>query len=273
MNQRVLAGLIGFLVLLHLPAVAQEAPSAENTELADLLASARMYEIRTTKPDAPLKLREPPVLNFTNPERNQEHGSVFVWMQAGQPAAIGQFFCFNNINGQRLTKHALHSLVSVPLEAKVNDVVAWAPQQAGIEWKVFADAPAVGPNRTNRLLQMRQLARRFRVNLIDTKEKATELRLAPRPLFEYSVPNAGVADGVIFSYVVATDPEAILLVEAFDERGQTGFRYAFARFHFRRLTATDGDRTVWDVEYDPSQMNNAIGNPATIKKVYNSFYP
>lgn len=266
-----IASLLGCL-LLSIPAFGQETPLAENTELADLLESARKYEIRTTKPDAPLKLREPPVLNFTNPERNQERGSVFVWMQNDRPAAIGQFFCFN-VMDRRMTKHALHSLVQAPLEAKFNDAIAWAPDQRGIEWKSFTDGPDVGPNRTTRLLQMRQLARRFRVNLIDLKGKPTELRLAPRPLFEYSAPQTGVLDGVILSYVVATDPEAILLIEAFEESGQSGFRYAFARFHFWKLTATDGDRVVWDLEHDPSMSGNRFGNPATIKKVYNSFHP
>jgi hypothetical protein len=120
---------------------------------------------------------------------------------------------------------------------------------------------------------MRQLARPFRVKLVDPKDKVTELRLAPRPLFDYSAPRAGVTDGAIFSYLVATDPEAILLVEAFDEAGKTGFRYAFARFHFWRLTATLDDRTVWDAEPDLAMIGNPFGNPATIKRVYNSFVP
>jgi hypothetical protein len=101
----------------------------------------------------------------------------------------------------------------------------------------------------------------------------TELRLAPRPLYEYSAPRAGVTTGALFSYFVATDPEAILLVEAFDENGKTGFRYAFARFHFWRLTATYADRTVWEVAYDPSMSSNQSGKPETMKKVYNSYYP
>ena len=120
---------------------------------------------------------------------------------------------------------------------------------------------------------MRQLARRFKVTLIDPRDKSTELRPAPRPLLEYSAPKSGVTDGVILSYVVATDPEAILLIEAFDEQGATSFRYAFARFHFWRLTASDGERTVWDVEYDPSMSGNTFANPATFKRVYNSFHP
>jgi hypothetical protein len=254
-------------------AVADDEPAINaNAELADLLASARRYEIRTTSPEAMLELREPSLLNFTNPERNQERGSVFVWMQADRPVAIGQFFRFG-VQGRRLTKHALHSLSPIPLEARFDSVVAWAPEKPGIEWHSFAAAPAPGPKHTNRLLQMRQLARQFKVVLIAPNDKSTELRLAPRPLLEYSAPKSGVTDGVILSYVVATDPEAILLIEAFDEKGETGFRYAFARFHFWRLTATDGERTVWNVEYDPSMSGNTFANPETLNKVYNSFHP
>lgn len=258
-------------LLLGLSAIGQE-PPPENTELADLLAEARLYQIRMTKPEAVLKLREPPVLNFTNPERNQERGSVLVWLHDERPAVIGQFFRFN-VQDRRATKHALHSLSESPLSARFDDELAWTPEGPGIVWKTVAEAPAVGPNRVNRLLQMRQLTRRFKVNLIDPKDKSTELRLAPRPLFEYSAPKAGVTDGVIFSYVIATDPEAILMIEAFEERGKLGFRYAFARFHFYRLTATDGDNLVWNVEYDPTMKGNTIGNPATMKKVYNSYHP
>jgi hypothetical protein len=109
--------------------------------------------------------------------------------------------------------------------------------------------------------------------LIDPRETSTELRLVPRPLFEYSAPGTGVTDGAIFSYVIATDPEAILLVEAFDEKGKTGFRYAFARFHFWKLSATLGDKVVWEAEHDQSMLNNPFARPETMKKVYNSFLP
>jgi hypothetical protein len=253
--------------------VADEEPAIDgNAELADLLASARQYEIRAPRSEALLEFRAPSLLNFTNPERNQERGSVFVWMDGDRPAAIGQFFRFG-VRGRRLTKHALHSLSSAPLEARFGDVLAWAPEKPGIEWKLFSDSPAPGPTHTNRLLQMRQLARRFKLVLTSPADKSTELRLAPRPLFEYSAPKSGVTDGVILSYVVATDPEAILLIEAFEEKGETGFRYAFARFHFWKLTATDGERTVWEVAHDPSMSGNTFANPETLHRVYNSFHP
>ena len=245
----------------------------EKAELAEFLGDAKNYAIRTAKPDAALKLHESPVLNFTNPERNQELGSVFVWLDAdGRPAVMGQFFRFDN-RGRRLKKHALHSLAPGALEAKINDKLAWSPETPGVEWKSFPDAPAAAATQKERLLQIRQLVRPFQLKLIDAKDKATELRLIPRPLLEYSAPKAGVSDGAIFSYVVATDPEAILLVEAFDEKGKTGFRYAFARFNFQKMAAKLGDKAVWEVEYDPVMSGNKIGNKEAMKHVYNSYYP
>lgn len=244
-------------------------------ELAEFLDDAKHYTIRTlTKPEVVLKLHESPVLNFTNPERNQECGSVFVWLSDGRPAVMGQFFRHDSRQG-RLKKHALHSLADGELEAKFRDKSAWAPDQPGVEWKLFPDVPAVAATQKERQTQMRQLARSVGVYLTDPREKdkPIELRRLERPLFEYSAPKQGVTDGAIFSYVVATDPEAILVIECFDEKGKTGFRYALARFHFWHLTAQMGKKTVWEVEHDSSMVNNRIGTPETMKKVYNSFLP
>lgn len=49
-------------------AVAEDEPAIDgNAELADLLASAKQYEIRLTRSNAVLEFREPSLLNFTNP--------------------------------------------------------------------------------------------------------------------------------------------------------------------------------------------------------------
>jgi hypothetical protein len=255
------------------PEKADKAPDAK-AELAEFLDDAKNYTIRTvTKPEVELKFHVTPVLNFTNPERNQELGSVFVWLDDnGRPAVLGQFFKHDAQTARR-KKHAMHSLAAVELEAKFRDKIAWAPEVPGVEWKSFPEAPAVAAAQGERRRQMKRLAEPFKVDLFESKDKVVELRRAPTPLFEYSAPKAGVTDGAIFSYLIATDPEAILVVEAFDEKGKTGFRYAFARFHFRRLTAKLADKTVWEAEYDGSMIYNTIGQPATMKKVYNSYVP
>jgi hypothetical protein len=242
----------------------------EKVEFAEFLEDAKAYTIKTSEKDASLKLIEMPVLNFTNPERNQERGSVFIWLHNERPAVMGQFFRFDN-NVRRLKKHALHLLTNEPLEAKLNSRLAWTPEQNGVEWKSFLDSPNVATKHLERQLQMRQLAKRFQLKLIDPKDEKTDLRLAPRPLYEYAAPLEKITDAAIFSFVVATDPEAILLIEAFEERGKASYRYAFARFHFWRLTATLNEKTVWDVEFDAAMPRNTLGQADTIKRIYNSY--
>jgi hypothetical protein len=193
-------------------------------------------------------------------------------MQDDRPAVIGQFFRYG-LGSSRSTKHAFHSLTPGPLIATNDQTVSWSPEQAGIQWKSFDQTPPVADKKATRLLQMRRLVRSYKVILYDLQDKPTELRFLPKPLFEYSTPRAGVTDGVMFSYVVATDPEAILLVEAFDESGKTGFRYAFARFHFQRLVAFNGDQEIWSVPLELEMRGNTVGNPNTIKQVYNSYRP
>jgi hypothetical protein len=268
----VLVWLLGWLAAGSLPAgSAQEKSADDKAEFAEFLDDARHYVIRSLKPDVTFKLHEPAVQNFTNPERNQERGSVFVWLDDGRPAVLGQFFRFN-IRGERPKKHALHTTSAGPLEATFHDRLAWTPEVPGVEWAPFPSAPKVAATRTERQLQMRQIARAFRVKLHDPRGEVSDLRLAARPLFEYSAPKAGIADGALFSFMIATDPEAILMVEASDDQGRPGYRYAIARFHFWKLTANLGDRTVWEVEYDPTQSGNTFAHPRTIKKIYNSFH-
>ena len=274
-----LAGWIVCLGGLSAPGSAQEkkpekADAKPPDVKAEFLDDAKNYTIRVTKPDAALKLHEKPVHHFTNPGGKHDGSSVFVWLHEGRPAVIGRFFRFE-LGDRKVKKHALHSLVQSELEAKFGDKLAWAPDKPGVEWKSFPDAPAVAATQKERFAQIRQLAKPFKVNLIDPKEKATDLRLAPDPVYEYSAPKADVTDGAIFTYLAGIAPQAILLVECFDEKGKTGFRYAFARFHYWRQTAKLGDKTVWDVEYNPilSGSGNKIGNPEAMKLVYNSFFP
>jgi hypothetical protein len=269
-----LCGLAAALAVWVPGLAAQDKPPGqpdEKAEYAEFLDDARHYVIRATQPDVTLKLHEPAIQNFTNPERNQERGSVFVWLNEGRPAVLGQFFRFD-IRGQRPKKHALHTTSAGPLEATYRDRVAWTPDLPGVDWVPFPGAPAVAATRTERLLQMRQIARSFQGKLFDPRGPESDLRLAARPLFDYSAPRAGVTDGAFFSFMIATDPEAILMVEAFNEQGKSGYRYAFARFHFWKLAAKLGDRTVWEVEYDRTQSGNTFADPRTMKKIYNSFH-
>jgi hypothetical protein len=250
---------------------AAEAPSAApKTALDEFVAEAKEYTITERGvPDAPFALAPQPLLHWANPARNGEDGAVFVWTKAGRPEVIASVFEYP-ARGSVVRKHAFHSLSEQPLVAQFGNVEVWAPKAAGLKFAPVtgADAPAESPRR--RLSQMRELARQFKLDLIDLRENKSELRLMTQPLVRYE-PTAGPAqDGAIFAFAIGTDPEALLLLES--RRSGDAFRweFAFARFHFVTITAEHDGKPVWSVQPDPDMMRTAfgVGDPQREKTYY-----
>jgi hypothetical protein len=120
---------------------------------------------------------------------------------------------------------------------------------------------------------MGQAARRFAVRLTSPEGDESELRLMSRPLLRYSDSDVGVIDGAIFSFVVATDPEALLLIEASEQGESPAWRYALARFHFWNLSAALDGVPVWSAAPDHVQAKHQFGDPTQFEKAYVSFHP
>jgi hypothetical protein len=262
--------LCAVLVVAH--SVTAEERASEETQFLD---EARKYSIESPNDRVTLTLNEKSLLNWTNPVRQQERGALYVWTQDGRPLAIGSLFTYE-YNSKAYEKHEFHSLSTKPLHSKYDGKLAWTPKKPGIEWHQFDESPEPAKTHTGRLLQMRQLARPYRAELVHPAGDRTELRLVSRPLLEYSSPKQGVIDGAIFSFTVATDPEVLLLVEAYNEdttSSRGGFRHAFARFHYWNVSVFDGDKKIWDAPLDKSQESHVIGDPNSIEKIYLSYKP
>lgn len=257
---------IGLLILRS--ATAQE----EDAEYARLRAAVDSYEITTTGAGARLELDADSLLKWTNPVRQQERGAVFIWLLRGRPAVIGSHFTYE-YEGKVYDKAEFHSLADERLEMTHDGDVCWTPKP-GLHWEALPHAGEPSTRERQRLVQMRSIARGYRVRLFDLEGEATELRCLAQPLYRYSAPDEGVLDGAIFSYAVATDPEALLIVEA-TEAGSAGrWRCAFARFHYWRLEAeTTAGIPVWTAELDRTQESHVIGDAAQFEKPYVSFRP
>ena len=268
--------LIGILAASLVVLAMAFASSVSAQEAAPFIEDARKYVIESVKEKVTLTLNEKSLMNWTNPARQQERGAVYVWKLDERPAAIGSLFSYE-YDSKVYNKHEFHSLSSGPLRSTFAGTLAWTPKSAGIEWKPFNDSPPPGTTHTARLLQMRQFSRPFRAELVSPKDEKTELRLISRPLFEYSSPKSGVIDGAIFSFAVATDPEVLLLIEAFEENlngtKRAGFRHAFARFHYWNVAVYEGDKKIWNAPLDETHATNEIGNTQNIGKIYNSYHP
>jgi len=94
---------------------------------------------------------------------------------------------------------------------------------------------------------MRELARDFSATTIqDGVER--ELRLLPQPIHRQETTSSDVLDGALFTFVMGTDHELMLLIEAREAAGPLSWHYAAARF--TDLTANLNHRRlpVWSYE-------------------------
>lgn len=126
----------------------------------------------------------------------------------------------------------------------------WNPTRPGVVLKPITGAPKPAETAEQRLIQMRELAKGFTAEMeLDFKTKHT-LRLLSKPLARYGKTGAGVLDGVLLSYVLTTDPEVYLLIEARDGKDGPGWQYAFAPEASAPLRCSWKGSPVWDFPAD-----------------------
>jgi hypothetical protein len=94
---------------------------------------------------------------------------------------------------------------------------------------------------------MRDLAERFAGEKTTRSGVTRTLRLLPKPIFRYESQDAGVLDGVLFALAEATDPEALLILEARRSGSTYVWHFALARMNSVRLTAAYDGKPVWEV--------------------------
>jgi hypothetical protein len=196
-----------------------------------------------------LKLNTNAILRWTNPATGRIHGEIYVWTADGRPEAVMSLykgwepawgFC-----GE------LQSLSLTKIAAQRDQAVVWKSDKPGITPQNVPDAPLVAETAARRMQQMRAIAHDFSAVMIDYRRnregERQSLRLLTQPLHQYSSPGADVVDGAIFGFVLGTDAEVLLLLEARGAKSAPRWQYAIARLNSDDLTASFKDQEVWRV--------------------------
>jgi hypothetical protein len=197
-----------------------------------------------------------PVLRWTNPLRRTFAGATFVWVRDGRPEVVGSFFRYTE-DGKAVEDDEFQSLATTSVTAIRSDQQVWAPRAAGIVLAPVPGAPKPAATLLERLRQMHALASEFHA-YIDTDKDQTELRLLPKPLYRYRTNRPDLLDGALFAFVLTTDPEVLLVIEARPVNGAVAWHYGFARMSMINLRGRHKDRDVWRVSWayalqDPSE--------------------
>ena len=125
--------------------------------------------------------------------------------------------------------------------ARLDARAAGGRAQAVPRGAVPAGTPAQG------LRQTRDLAKGFAASETDHKGLERELRLLTQPVYRYEGTEGQLIDGGLFVFVMGTDPEAFLLLEARHAGKAPRWHYALARMTHAQVAVSDRGREVWKV--------------------------
>ena len=186
-----------------------------------------------------------PCLRWTNPLGTAVDGVLAVYAhKGGRPAAVGQFFR----QGRTRWVNEFTIIPESDVTILRSDRPFWKPSEYVCKFTDLPRSPVPTAKPVLRLAQMRAIAADFSViDYFGAKGTKQDLRLLPQPLYRYSE-KGKILDGALFVFVVATDPECCLLLEAYQDGKDSRYRYAVAPMSIYQLEVRYKDAMVWSIE-------------------------
>ncbi len=194
------------------------------------------------------ELKAEPVMRYSDEPRFISDATLWVWSLNSRPVAI--------------QKVEVNDLVAIPLWticfgsfAETNVEVSWSSghtfksKQPGWVFEPIPEAEPPADRAATRSLQMRALSRRFSGDVSPVTQKSkVEMRLLPKPLYEYTDPETKLPIGAIFSLASnGTNPTIFLAIEARrDSEGKLGWYHAHTRMTSDPGALRLDDKTIWE---------------------------
>lgn len=227
--------------------IAQEKSASDDSaqRLKFMKDSVEVYKFTTGPGDEEeLKLQSEPALRWNNPVTGLKDGTLFFWTSSdGRPYAAAQAFQIES----GIWLHEFQSLTTASFRATRAGTTIWAPTKPGIEWNPVPDAVTPAKTPAQRLSQMKAIIDRFGANDDFEGTSRWELRVLAKPLLRYSSDRQKIVDGAMFAFVVTTDPEVFVTLEAVSSDGKDPvWRYSLAPMTAYALKVTLDGKTVWE---------------------------
>lgn len=239
--------LLPLFALAPLAAAAEDDRAKGEAAETEKLCVTELARWKFTADGAAIENPKEPVLRWTNPAAGRVYGNTYVWAVGGRPVAVGCLFW--NVHPWNTFNAELAALAGTKLVARRDDKVKWQPA-AEWKWKPVPGAPAPAATAPQRLVQMKALAGEFVVELLDTRNapKGDEQnpRLLPKPLHRYEAEKAKALDGALFAFVIGTDPELTLLLEADTAAAKPEWRFGVGRMNRDAIRLKHKGEVVWE---------------------------
>jgi hypothetical protein len=248
-------------LLVGAPAARPDEPITEANFPAFARGEARSFTIRRAEGGEEFRLREEPILTWTQPISGSVHGRVFIWTDRGRPEAVASIYKWFSPNTHRTDEFQSFSLG--PLTAEQDGRPAWTPGRPGVELKPVPEAPAPADTPAQRLRQMREMSREFAARHTMDSGVVSELRVLSQPLYRYESTDPDLVDGALFALALGNDPEVFLLLEARRVGRGLQWQYALTRMNFLPTRVSYRGREVWSCERLPDGVVTDHTRPYT----------
>lgn len=178
------------------------------------LMQKRIMAVRaqSDEPGFPEQFNPKPIFRYNDQARGHVSAAVWVLGNEGRPKALLASELDRINQGRPVISYEYISLTKTPFALKGDDI-RWTPSTTLIEFKPIPKAPVPADTAARRLIQLREIGKRFASHETVGNENC-ELRLLPQPAFRYTPSKTENADGAIFFFTFGTNPEVILLVES-----------------------------------------------------------
>jgi hypothetical protein len=223
-------------------------PTAEelaNERMKFMKTALARYTVHVGERKEPAKVADP-CLRWTNPLGTAVDGVIAVYAhKGGRPTALGQFFR----QGRTRWVNEFTIIPESEVTIRRSGRLFWKPSEYVCKFTDLPRSPLPAAKPVLRLAQMRTIAADFSViDYFGPKATKQDLRLLRQPLYRYSEEKEKILDGALFVFVVATDPECCLLLEAYRDDKGSRYRYAVAPMSIYQLEVRYKDHPVWSIE-------------------------
>lgn len=242
------------------PATAAQSREADDSAPKDEQAKARQqYILKAMEkysvvldgdPSRTAKLDSSAMLRWSNPLGDVADGlmSVYTTGPDERPAVLSHIYVHGPaLNGLEMQEFADVHPGKVELFRGQRKV--WSPAERYSRFETLSNAPVPSDNPALRFAQIKKMAARFEIidgfRGTNNKVEPQRLRMLARPTYRYGKPEGPIVDGALFTFVVATDPEACLLVEIHRTGDATKWQYAVIPMTIYSLDAQLDGQTVW----------------------------
>jgi hypothetical protein len=163
----------------------------------------------------------------------------------------------------------MHTLSLEALEAERDGKRVWQPTNPGVTLRDVPGAPRPADAPVRRLSQMRTLAGEFSAVLTDFRRNDSgerqPLRLLNQPMYRYQSTADELVDGAIFAFVLGTDPEIFLLLEARRSKEATAWQFGLARMNNDSLAVMHLEKEVWSIRR--ADLQDRLHDPYVLIRV------